>query len=123
MIDARFRNLPPLLLAAAGLAIAGCGASQTAEKTAAPSVTQVVNIPADEAVAEDMAATETPPEELEAEAPQVAPLAPAVRANASKNTSASSTSQLPVCTVRKFSPAIITRVVRRFLLTEKGATP
>ncbi len=77
MLDARLRILPPLLLAAAALAVAGC-ASQPAATSAALPVEQVVDVPAD---AEDPAPQEsaaTTPEELEALAPEVAPLAPAV---------------------------------------------
>ena len=78
MTDARIRFLPPLFLVIAGLSLAGC-ASQPAPISAPPAATQVAGVPADEPVADDAAAaTETPPEELEAEAPQVAPLAPAV---------------------------------------------
>ena len=77
MVDARLRILPPLLLAAAALAVAGC-ASQTAAIPAALPAEQVENVPAE---ADDPALPEsaaTTPEELEALAPEVAPLAPAV---------------------------------------------
>ncbi len=77
MIDARFRILPPLLWAIAGLSLAGC-ASQPATNAAPPVVTPVASAPADEPIAEELEVAETPPEELEAEAPQIAPLAPAV---------------------------------------------
>jgi membrane-bound lytic murein transglycosylase D len=77
MIDVRIRCLPPLFLVVAGVSLAGC-ASQPAANAAPPAVTQVASVPAEEPVADAAEATATPPEELEAEAPQVAPLAPAV---------------------------------------------
>jgi membrane-bound lytic murein transglycosylase D len=77
MVDARCRILTPFLLAAAAVAVAGCASQPVATGAALP-VEQVVDVPAEavEPASQDSAATT--PEELEALAPEVAPLAPAV---------------------------------------------
>ncbi|HEU5468371.1 MAG TPA: transglycosylase SLT domain-containing protein, partial [Steroidobacteraceae bacterium] len=75
MIDARFRILSPLL--AALLAVAGC-ATAPQPAPSAPPAPQVVDEPDEVAFPIEADAPEPPPEELEAEAPAVAPLAPAV---------------------------------------------
>ena len=77
MVDARLPILPPLLLAAAVLAVTGC-ASQPAATPAELPIEQVVNVPADAEEPAPQESAATTPEELEALAPEVAPLAPAV---------------------------------------------
>ncbi len=75
MNDARLRILVPLL--AAVLAAAGCASAPAPQPSAAP-VEQVVSEPDEVAFPDEAGAPEAPPEELEAEAPLVEPLAPAV---------------------------------------------
>jgi membrane-bound lytic murein transglycosylase D len=79
MTEARYRILPPLLALAALAAVAGCA---TTQPSAAPELAPATAAPADAATAEvafpdEAEAPEAPPEELEAEAPTVAPIAPA----------------------------------------------
>lgn len=77
MTDARIRILPPLLLAAAGIALAGCATQPVASETSLP-VAQVADPPAEVAETVEPETAATSPEELEALAPEVEPLAPAV---------------------------------------------
>jgi membrane-bound lytic murein transglycosylase D len=77
MTDARPRILLPILLAVAGLAIAGC-ASQPVTPAPAVAPERVADLQTDAAFADEAEASATPPEELEAAAPEVPPLAPAV---------------------------------------------
>jgi membrane-bound lytic murein transglycosylase D len=74
MIDARLRILATLLIAA--LAAAGC-ASTTPAAPAVPPTVAVATEPDEVAFPDEAEAPEPPPEELEAEAPAVEPLAPA----------------------------------------------
>ena len=74
MIDARLRILATLLIAA--LAVAGC-ASTTPAAPAVPPTVAVATEPDEVAFPDEAEAPEPPPEELEAEAPAVEPLAPA----------------------------------------------
>lgn len=79
MTDARNRFLPPLVTLALLAGLAGCAGAPRAPE-AAPSATQAE---ADSATAEvafpdESEAPEAPPEELEAQAPTIPPLAPAV---------------------------------------------
>jgi membrane-bound lytic murein transglycosylase D len=75
MTDSRLRPLAPLL--AAALLAAGC-ASAPAPATSSLPVEQIVNEPDEVAFPDEGEAPEAPPEELEASAPSVEPLAPAV---------------------------------------------
>jgi membrane-bound lytic murein transglycosylase D len=75
MTDARTRTLPTLL--AAALVAAGCATTPEPVPTAPP-VEQVADVPNEVAFPEEQGAPETPPEELEALAPAVEPLVPAV---------------------------------------------
>ena len=75
MNDARLRILAPLL--AVTLAAAGC-ATTPAPAPAPPPVEQIVDEPDEVAFPDEADAPEAPPEELEAAAPAVEPLAPAV---------------------------------------------
>jgi membrane-bound lytic murein transglycosylase D len=77
MTDARIRVLPPLLLAVAGLAVVGCASQPVATESPLPTE-QVVSSPAEAAFEADTETAGTTPEELEALAPEVEPLAPAV---------------------------------------------
>src|SRR5262245_26856605 len=77
MTDARIRFLPPLVLAMTGLSLAGCASQPTATATPPPPE-PVASAPAEAPPADEPEGTETPPEELEAAAPQIEPLAPAV---------------------------------------------
>ena len=74
MTDARIRILTPLLAAAFGLAAAGCATTPAPVETSEP-VEETVNIPSEVPFPDEAEAPETPPEELEALAPEVAPLA------------------------------------------------
>ncbi len=78
MTDTRIRILSPLLLAACGLAAAGCATTPDPAPGPLPEEL-IVNEPGDVAFPAEDEAPETPPEELEAQAPSVEPLAPAVR--------------------------------------------
>jgi membrane-bound lytic murein transglycosylase D len=75
MNDARLRILAPLL--AAAVAAAGC-ATAPVPALEPPPVQQVVDEPDEVAFPDEAEAPEAPPEELEAAAPEVAPLAPGV---------------------------------------------
>ena len=75
MIDARLRILVPLL--AAAVAVAGCATAPAPPPSSLPAE-QIVNEPDEVAFPDEAEAPEAPPEELEAEAPMVEPLAPAV---------------------------------------------
>jgi membrane-bound lytic murein transglycosylase D len=76
MTDARIRILAPLL--ASLLALAGCATAPEPVESTLP-VEQIVNVPEEEiAFPDETGAPETPPEELEAAAPAIEPLAPAV---------------------------------------------
>lgn len=79
MTDARIRILPPLLLAASVLAAAGCATAPPPAPSSLPAE-QVANDPNPTEVAfpDEDEAPAAPPEELEAEAPAVEPLLPAV---------------------------------------------
>ncbi len=74
MNDARLPILVPLL---AAVLAAGCASAPAPQPSAAP-VEQVVSEPDEVAFPDEAGAPEAPPEELEAEAPLVEPLAPAV---------------------------------------------
>ncbi len=74
MNDARLRILAPLL--AAALAAAGCASTPAAAPEPPPPV-EVVSEPDEVAYPDEAEAPEPPPEELEAAAPEIAPLAPA----------------------------------------------
>ena len=76
MTDSRIRMLPPILLAAAGLVAAGCATTPAPAPNSLPTE-QIVNEPSEIAFPDEVAAPETPPEELEALAPSVEPLVPA----------------------------------------------
>jgi membrane-bound lytic murein transglycosylase D len=78
MTDTRIRILSPLLLACIGLAVAGCVTTPVPPPTSSLPNEQVVSDPAEVAFPDEAAAPEAPPEELEAQAPAVEPLAPAV---------------------------------------------
>lgn len=78
MTDARAKIVALLLLVAAGLAAAGCATAPPAPAPSALPIEQVVNEPNEVAFPEEDAAPEAPPEELEALAPEVPPLPPAV---------------------------------------------
>jgi membrane-bound lytic murein transglycosylase D len=75
MIDARSRILATLI--AAGLLAAGCASAPPAAP-APPAAETVAREPDEVAFPDEANAPEAPPEELEAEAPAVEPLAPAV---------------------------------------------
>ena len=75
MIDARIRILATLL--AAGLLAAGCASAPPAAP-APPAAEPVASEPDEVAFPDEAEAPEAPPEELEAQAPAVEPLAPAV---------------------------------------------
>jgi membrane-bound lytic murein transglycosylase D len=76
MTDARIRILAPLLLPL--LALAGCATAPEPVESTLPAE-QIVNVPEEEiAFPDETGAPETPPEELEAAAPAIEPLAPAV---------------------------------------------
>jgi membrane-bound lytic murein transglycosylase D len=77
MTDARTRILAPLVLASAGLAFAGC-ASQPASNDSVPHPELVADSRSVDPIADAGEDAVTPPEELEAEAPEVEPLASAV---------------------------------------------
>ncbi len=77
MTDARIRILSPLKLAVIGLSLAGCATQPTATATPPPPE-PVASVPSEVPPADEPEGTETPPEELEAAAPQIEPLAPAV---------------------------------------------
>jgi membrane-bound lytic murein transglycosylase D len=80
MTEARILPLAPLLFAAAVFALAGCAAQPVAPESALP-VEQFVHLPAESvepAQALDPESPATSPEELEALAPEVEPLPPAV---------------------------------------------
>jgi len=77
MTDARIRVLPSLLLAVAGLAVAGCATQPVATESPMPAE-QIVGVPAEAEFPAQAETAETTPEELEALAPEVAPLATAV---------------------------------------------
>ncbi len=77
MTEARIRILPPFLLAVAGLAVAGCASQPVATESPLPAE-QVVSVPAEAEIPAEAETAETTPEELEALAPEVEPLAPAV---------------------------------------------
>jgi membrane-bound lytic murein transglycosylase D len=76
MTDARIRILPPLLVAAIGMAVGGCATAPPPVETSVPAE-EVVNVPSEVAFPDEAEAPEAPPEELEALAPEVAPLASA----------------------------------------------
>jgi membrane-bound lytic murein transglycosylase D len=76
MTDARIRILPPLLAAAIGMAMGGCATTPPPVETSVPAE-DVVNVPSEVAFPDEAEAPEAPPEELEALAPEVAPLASA----------------------------------------------
>ena len=80
MTDARIRILPPLIVAAFMLAAAGCATTPSPAPSSLPT-DQIVNDPnstTEVAFPDEEEAPAAPPEELEAEAPSVAPLTPAV---------------------------------------------
>ncbi len=78
MTDARIRILPPLLLAVAGLAVAGCASQPVATESPLPTE-QVVNVPAEAAFpAEAEDGRDARPRNSRRSAPEVEPLAPAV---------------------------------------------
>jgi membrane-bound lytic murein transglycosylase D len=77
MTDARTRVLSPCLLAVAALAFAGCASQPVASESSLPSE-QIVFTPIESAFPPEADTAATTPEELEALAPEVAPLAPAV---------------------------------------------
>ena len=76
MSDARIRILALLFIAATGLAAAGCATAPSPAPSSLP-VEQVVNDPTEVAFPAEDEAPEPPPEELEALAPEVPPLAAA----------------------------------------------
>jgi membrane-bound lytic murein transglycosylase D len=73
MTDARIRILTPLLLAAFGLAGVGCATAPPATERSLPA-DEIVNVPSEVPFPDESGAPETPPEELEALAPEVEPL-------------------------------------------------
>jgi membrane-bound lytic murein transglycosylase D len=80
MTDARIRILPPLIVAAFMLAAAGCATTPSPVPNSLPTE-QIVNDPnsaTEVAFPDEEEAPAAPPEELEAEAPAVAPLTPTV---------------------------------------------
>ena len=77
MTDARIRILPLFLLAVAAIAVAGCASQPVATESPTPAE-QVVSVPAEAEFPAEAETAETTPEELEALAPEVEPLAPAV---------------------------------------------
>ena len=70
MTDARIRVLAALALSLAGIAITGC-ASQPTASTPATAPEPVASVAAELPVPDEPEGTETPPEELEAEAEEV----------------------------------------------------
>lgn len=77
MTEPRLRRLPPIL--ALALLAAGCaGAPRVPEPVAGAEVDDAGPAPAEVSYPDEEQAPEAPPEELEAEAPTVEPLAPAV---------------------------------------------
>jgi len=78
MIDARLRIPALLLLAASGFLAGGCATTTPAPATSAVPIEPIVNEQNEVAFPEEDAAPEAPPEELEAFAPEVPPLPPAV---------------------------------------------
>jgi membrane-bound lytic murein transglycosylase D len=77
MTEARPRILLAIVLAVAGVATAGC-ASQPVTPAAAAAPERRADLQTEAAFADEAEASATPPEELEAAAPEVPPLAPAV---------------------------------------------
>jgi len=77
MTDPRVRILVLPLLAAISFVLAGCASQPVATESSLPTE-QIVNDPPEVVVPEEAPVPETPPEELEALAPEVEPLAPAV---------------------------------------------
>jgi membrane-bound lytic murein transglycosylase D len=77
MTDPRIWILRPLFLAALAAAAAGCATAPPAPVSSLPEE-QIVNDPGEVAFPDETAAPEAPAEELEAQAPTVEPLAPAV---------------------------------------------
>ncbi len=77
MTDARIRILPPFLLAVVGLAVGGCASQPVATESPLPTE-QIVYTPIEAAFPAEAESAETTPEELEALAPEVEPLASAV---------------------------------------------
>ena len=78
MTDARLPSLAPLLLAASVLLASGCATTTPAAAPGDVPVEQVASEPGEVAFPAEDAAPEAPPAELEALAPEVAPLPPAV---------------------------------------------
>jgi membrane-bound lytic murein transglycosylase D len=78
MTDTRSRTLVLFLLAATSLAMAGCATAPASPAPRSLPAEQIVNDPNEVAFPEEDAAPEAPPEELEALAPEVPPLPPAV---------------------------------------------
>lgn len=77
MSDARIRNLPPLVAALLGLAAAGCATTPQPAPESAPTE-QIESVPSEIPFPDEENAPAPPPEELEAEAPLIEPLPPAV---------------------------------------------
>ncbi len=78
MTDTRIRILPPLLVPIVAIAVTGCVTTPVPPPTSSLPTEQIVNEPAEAAFPDEQVAPETPPEELEALAPAVEPLPPAV---------------------------------------------